>query len=178
MRLVNIGIDGAFAVEGSPIADRRGHFAKPFTAEELQKAGISFAWSEIFWSRSQVGSIRGMHFQVPPHAAAKLVWCVLGTVNDVILDLRKGERTYGLARNVVLGEGGYLGVVIPEGCAHGFEVPRGEAITCYATSAPHSPECDLGIHWDSFGYVWSTRDPIVSQRDGALPNFDDFQSPF
>ena len=158
--------------------DVRGGFAKPFSQQELATAGLSFQLGEIFWSLSLRGTIRGMHFQVPPKASKKLVWCSLGVVTDVILDLRKNSPTFGNVVSAVLGEAGYLGIYIPEGCAHGFEVVKADAIISYATSAPYVPELDLGIRWDSIEYSWENRDPVLSNRDRSFPELTDFKSPF
>jgi dTDP-4-dehydrorhamnose 3,5-epimerase len=141
-------------------------------------AGFDFQFEEIFWSLSRKGTIRGMHFQAPPHASKKLVWCSYGIVTDVILDLRVSSLTHRECVSAVLGEGGYLGIIIPEGCAHGFEAVRGDAIVSYATSAPYAPELDLGVRWDSIGFAWDTDDPLLSERDRGFPSLADFETPF
>jgi dTDP-4-dehydrorhamnose 3,5-epimerase len=160
------------------VDDARGCFAKPFSQQEFRSAGLGFQLEEIFWSFSTRGTIRGMHFQIPPKASKKLVWCSSGLVTDVILDLRKNSTTFGDVVSAVLGATGYLGIFVPEGCAHGFEVQEANAIISYATSAPYVPELDLGIRWDSIEYSWGNSDPILSDRDRSFPALVDFKSPF
>lgn len=102
----------------------------------LKEAGVGFSFGEVFWSRSVAGSVRGIHFQEPPAAIAKLVWCTYGIVIDVVLDLRRASNTYGCAFATPLGDHGVAGVVVPVGCAHGFGVQVGDAAVCCATSGP------------------------------------------
>jgi dTDP-4-dehydrorhamnose 3,5-epimerase len=178
IRLEPLRIKDAYGVVGHAIGDARGCFSKPFTRSEMASIGFDFRLEEIFWSLSRNGTIRGMHFQAPPHSSKKLVWCLSGVVTDVILDLRRSSPTHGECVSAELGEGGYLGIIIPEGCAHGFEAARGDAIVSYATSAPYAPDADLGVRWDSIGHLWEVRDPLLSERDQAFPRLVDFETPF
>jgi dTDP-4-dehydrorhamnose 3,5-epimerase len=178
MELVPTHIEGCFIVQGEAFADERGTFAKPFTREMFSAVGLTFDFGEMYWSRSKCGTIRGMHFQVPPADIAKLVWCTAGTVSDAVIDLRRGSATYSEVLKIELGEGGCAGIVVPFGCAHGFAVPAGEATVCYITSGPYSPACDAGVRFDSVGIDWGIDDPILSKRDQYFPSLADFISPF
>jgi dTDP-4-dehydrorhamnose 3,5-epimerase len=178
MELVPTHIEGCFIVQGEAFADERGTFAKPFTREMFSAVGLTFDFGEMYWSRSKCGTIRGMHFQVPPADVTKLVWCTAGAVMDVVVDLRKRSATHSIVVTTELGEGGNAGIVVPSGCAHGFAVSAGEATVCYITSGPYSPECDAGVRFDSVGVDWGIEDPILSTRDQGFPSFLDFASPY
>jgi dTDP-4-dehydrorhamnose 3,5-epimerase len=157
--------------------DERGGFTKVFGAVALEQACIEFDVREMYWSRSHTGVIRGLHFQSPPAAVAKIVFTTQGVIRDVVLDLRVGSPTYATFSELELTETSGA-VVIPRGCAHGFEVLDGPAVTCYLQDGPFDPAKDAGVRWDTAGVTWMTSSPIVSARDRALPRFETFESPF
>jgi dTDP-4-dehydrorhamnose 3,5-epimerase/CDP-3, 6-dideoxy-D-glycero-D-glycero-4-hexulose-5-epimerase len=139
--------------------------------------GLNLEIREEFYSISQKNVLRGMHFQLPPHAHDKLVYCTRGAVLDVLLDLRRGEG-YGLVASAQLsGQNGQL-IFIPKGIAHGFVALTDESLMLYKTSTEHVPESDCGIRWDSFGFGWDVDQPITSARDEKHATFSDFVSPF
>lgn len=157
--------------------DVRGNFSKVFSQRQLSLLQSDFRPRELFSSESYRGVIRGMHIQVEPHAASKLVWVTKGVIRDVVLDLRIDSRTYRcFIVTELTAESGAL--YVPRGCAHGFEVLSEVAITNYAQDGDYTPTHDTGISWESFGFGWLTRDPIVSERDSKLPPLSDFDSPF
>ena len=98
-------------------------------------------------------------------------------IRDVVVDLRTGSATYANIAEFELTERSGA-VVVPRGCAHGFEVLDGPAVTCYLQDGPFDPHADAGVRWDSVGVAWSTMEPIVSDRDQALPHFAHLESPF
>lgn len=157
--------------------DARGGFSKVFGSAALQAAGIDFMVREVYWSRSFAGVVRGLHFQNPPTAVGKIVFVSLGRIHDVVLDLRAGSPTYGEFAEFELTERSGA-VVVPRGCAHGFEVLDGPAITCYLQDGPFDPETDAGVRWDTAGIPWRTEEPIVSDRDRSLPRLDELLTPF
>jgi dTDP-4-dehydrorhamnose 3,5-epimerase len=132
---------------------------------------------EMYWSRSRSGVIRGLHFQNPPTAVAKIVFATQGRIRDVVLDLRIGSPTYASVVEFELTERSGA-VVVPRGCAHGFEVLEGPAITCYLQDGPFDSTTDTGVRWDTAGIVWKTKEPVVSVRDSKLPRLDTLVSPF
>lgn len=157
--------------------DARGSFAKPYSRAARELLGLAPAVDEVYWSQSVVGTIRGMHFQVPPTAIGKLVFVTAGRVRDVVLDLRVGSPAYGSFEVFDLeADGG--AIIVPVGCAHGFEVVDGPACLVYLQEGDFDPETDAGIRWDSFGMEWSTAQPVVSARDQSLPSLARFDSPF
>ena len=170
-------VPGAGRIAAPFFDDVRGGFTKVFGAEALDRAGITFDVLEVYWSRSHTGVIRGLHFQNPPTAVAKIVFCTQGRIHDVVVDLRCGSPTYASVVEFELNESSGA-VVVPRGCAHGFEVLDGPAVTCYLQDGAFDPATDAGVRWDSASIAWTTAAPVVSDRDRALPRFDAFSSPF
>jgi len=121
--------------------------------------------------------VRGMHFQLPPHDHVKLVYCPVGAVLDVLVDLRKGSGMGRVASAELRGDEPSL-LVIPKGVAHGFRALRDDSLMVYKTSTEHAPSHDAGIRWDSFGFDWGVALPVLSARDAAHPALADFASPF
>lgn len=158
--------------------DIRGDFVKTYHRSAFQEAGINFVVAEEFFTTSRQDVVRGMHFQLPPAAHNKVVFCIHGSVLDVVVDLRRTSPTFGQAYAEELNEINRNALFIPFGFAHGFLVNTPTAVMYYLTDAVHSPEHDAGIHWNSFGFAWNIHQPIVSQRDQHLPALADFTSPF
>ena len=168
-------IPGAGLLRPPFMTDARGSFTKPFSGGFELSPGRPFAIAEVFWSSSELGVVRGLHFQNPPTAVAKIVFVVTGAVRDVVLYLRVGSPTFGRHSVFELHESSGA-VVVPAGCAHGFEVVEGPAVTCYLQDGPFDPLTDTGIRWDSCGVEWTTDTPLLSERDRALPPLDDVLS--
>lgn len=170
---------GAHLVESRVFRDARGVFVKTFHQELFAALGLpAVPLAEEFWSSSGRGVLRGMHFQNPPAAHAKVVTCLAGRVLDVLVDLRRAEPTFGQAWSVELGaETGRL-LILPVGIAHGFLSLEDGSVMLYKTSTVHAPAQDAGIRWDSFGFAWPTTSPIVSDRDARHPALADFVSMF
>ncbi len=158
--------------------DNRGAFIKTFHDTTLKSAGIHFQLKESYFSISKKNVIRGMHFQLPPHQHAKIVFCPQGAILDVILDLRKDSPAYGMYEAAILSAENNKAFYIPEGCAHGFKSLTDDALTYYLVSSEYSKEHDTGIRFDSFGFDWDLTDPILSERDLSFRELNDFQSPF
>lgn len=158
--------------------DVRGEFVKMFHAPSFCAAGIVFAPVEEFYSISKRGVIRGMHFQEPPCAHAKLVTCLSGRILDVVVDLRRCQPTFGAHWAVELNAKNRAVLFVPVGIAHGLLALTDDAVVHYSTSTSHNPTCDRGIRWDSFGMTWPVTAPIVSPRDAAFPTLADYASPF
>ena len=122
--------------------------------------------------------LRGLHFQIPPHAHQKLVYCLIGEVIDVAVDLRINSPTYGQYDCINLSSRKRNGIFIDIGLAHGFYTKSESAILLYNVSTEHSPALDSGIRWDSVGIPWGDDKPIISKRDQEFDCFDKFLSPF
>lgn len=170
MTSTELPIAGALQLHAPFRTDARGGFAKPFSAADEVLPG--FAVAEVFWSRSAAGVVRGLHFQNPPTAVSKLVFVTQGRIRDVILDLRADSATFGQHAAVELDETSGA-VFVPVGCAHGFEVLDGPAVTCYLQGGGFDPATDAGVRWDSAGISWATGEAVLSERDRNLPALAD-----
>ena len=170
-------LPGARLVTLKRFADLRGNFVKTYARRVFDDRGVEFDFREEFYSFSHQGVIRGMHFQLPPHDHVKLVYCPVGAVLDVLVDLRQGP-SYGRVESVVLSGDEPAILVIPSGIAHGFKSLCDNSLMIYKTSTEHAPSHDAGIRWDSFGFDWGLDTPIVSARDVSHPALADFKSPF
>lgn len=171
-------IPGLHLMQLNLLSDARGSFTKVFHQPTLQSAGLNFDLQESYFSVSQQGVLRGMHFQLPPHQHTKIVYCAQGRIIDVVLDLRRESPTFGQYFSVELSAAEPRALFIPEGLAHGFLSLEAQTITCYLQSSPYSPSHDAGIRYDSFGMHWPEHRPILSERDAAFPEFTEFESPF
>ena len=178
IRFAPAGLPGCLEVLPRAAEDARGRFVKLFHAPSFEAHGLACDFAEAFYTTSRLGAIRGMHFQLPPRAHAKLVWCVAGAVLDVLLDLRRGSPTYGQYISRELGESVPMGLYIPPGVAHGFYATSDRSILAYLVTSEHSAPHDAGVRWDSFGMNWPNRSPIISPRDAILPAASDFVTPF
>lgn len=158
--------------------DVRGAFVKTFNESLFGQYGIQFELKESYFSISKKDVIRGMHFQTPPHQHAKIVFCPQGAILDVIVDLRKGSPTFGEYFAHELSAGNHKAYYIPEGFAHGFKALTDDAITYYLVSSEYSQPNDTGILYNSFGFDWGLREPVISARDLSFDGIDVFNSPF
>lgn len=167
---------GAFLTSRATFPDERGTFTK-ILGEGDDADQTPFVTREVFWSSSARGVFRGLHVQLPPRQTRKLVFVTRGLVRDFLLDLRRGSPTEGTVWETTLDESSG-GLVIPAGCAHGFEVLSEDAIMVYAQEDYYAPGLDGGVHYASAGIQLVAREPIVSARDLELPPLADFASPF
>jgi dTDP-4-dehydrorhamnose 3,5-epimerase len=171
-------LPGTWLVRLKRFDDLRGSFVKTYARSVYEALGQEFDFREEFYSVSNQNVIRGMHFQVPPHDHVKLVYCPVGAVLDVMLDLRPGDG-YGKTASVFLAEESPSLIVIPKGIAHGFRSLKNGSLMVYKTSTEHAPSHDGGIRWDSFGFDWGLdAEPVVSLRDAGHPELAQYTSPF
>lgn len=167
-------IAGAFEVSGVPNTDERGSFTRVWAATTFAKHGLAPQLAETSVSRTaRRGTLRGLHFQVPPHAEAKLVTCLRGSMWDVIVDLRSGSPTYRTWHGEDLAEGRPTSLYVPEGCAHGFIATSDDVVVLYQISAPYDAAHAHGVRWDdpSFSIAWPLVPSLVSERDRSFPDF-------
>jgi dTDP-4-dehydrorhamnose 3,5-epimerase len=178
MDLEATGIVGCYLLKAPVQTDLRGDFTKCFHQPEFAALGLRTDWTEEYFSASRRGVVRGMHFQTPPAAHAKTIFCVAGEVLDVVLDLRTDSPTYRQWRSFTLTRSLGLGIYLPEGLAHGFLSLSDESVILYRVTSVYAPEQDSGVLWNSFGFSWPVEAPLLSQRDTGFPRLDDFVSPF
>lgn len=174
----NTAIEGVLIIGHYVHEDARGSFVKTFHNEEFTSKGLETDFRESYYTYSQKNVIRGMHFQACPHDHAKLVTIIHGTVEDVILDLRRNSKTLGQHITVELSRQNSKSIYLPRGCAHGFKVLSESAIVYYLVTSQHAPSHDMGIRFDSFNYDWKINNPIVSERDLRFPKFANFENFF
>ena len=178
IELIPTDIVGCFELQPRVLTDARGDFVKTFHQDWFQEHGLRTDWVEQYYTKSRKGVLRGLHFQLPPHDHAKLVYCTAGEVMDVALDLRKGSPSFG--RHVCLtlrAASGNL-MYLASGLAHGFYTLSDSATMVYNVTSVYSPACDSGIRWDSAGIAWPDQAPTLSERDQGFVGLGSFDSPF
>ena len=172
-------IDGAWIVEPERREDPRGFFARTWCRREFGEHGLetNLEQCNTSWNETR-GTLRGLHFQAPPHAEAKLVRCTRGSLVDVVLDLRPQSPTYLKHDSVTLSWQNRLALYIPKGCAHGFQALEDGTEVYYQMSAAYSESASRGLRWDdpAFDIAWPITPPILSPRDAAWPDFQGVSS--
>ncbi len=176
MRFQPTSIPGAFIVFPATHGDERGAFSRVFCQAAFAEAGIVFDPCQVNVSRNPLaGTLRGLHFQAPPHAEPKLVQCLRGQLWDVAVDLRPESPAYRRAVTVALGAGeGDKMFFIPAGCAHGFLTRAADTDLLYLMGAPYVAASARGVRWNdpAFAIAWPASPRVMSDRDR---NYSDFQ---
>lgn len=160
--------------------DDRGFLVESWNRRLMKQAGLDFDFVQDNHSLSHdIGTLRGLHFQAPPHAQDKLVRCSRGAIFDVAVDIRCGSPTFGNWVGVDLTAANGHQLLIPKGFLHGFVTREPDTEVQYKCTDYYAPACDRSIRWDSAGIDWGlTGKPVLSARDSAAPAFNEFQSPF
>ena len=171
-------LEGCFEIKPIVRSDNRGNFIKTFHEPSFRELGLTTDFKEEFHTISKKNVIRAMHFQLPPEAHIKLVYCAEGKVMDVVLDLRKNSATYGKFHVVELDSTKGNSLYIPIGLAHGYKVLTERSVVIYKTTTVFSAACDTGILWNSCGIDWQCNAPILSEKDTKMPTLAEFNSPF
>lgn len=181
MRLIETGLPGLALLEPKVFRDERGFFLETYSEAAFDAQGIGARFVQDNHAYSvRVGVLRGLHFQLPPHAQAKLVWVVRGSVLDVAVDLRRDSPTYGRHYCVELSAENMLRLFLPRGFAHGYLTLAPDTEFLYKVDAPYMPQADAGILWSDpdLGIAWPESKPVLSGKDRMLPRLKDFHSPF
>jgi dTDP-4-dehydrorhamnose 3,5-epimerase len=168
-------IVGAFVIEPERHVDARGGFARSWCAREFELHGLDTRHAQSSISSStRRGTLRGLHYSIPPHAEVKVVRCVRGAVYDVLLDLRSDSPTYRRWYAQTLTADNGLALHVPEGVAHGFQTLEDSSDILYQMSEFHDPDCARGVRWDdpAFDIQWPDGPRILSERDRTYPDFD------
>lgn len=165
-------ISGLFIIEPKVFTDDRGYFFESFNQKEFNEKIGAINFVQDNESKSTYGVLRGLHFQKPPFAQAKLIRCIEGEVIDVAVDLRSGSKTFGKHFSIVLSGEDKKQLFVPRGFAHGFAVLSDHAIIAYKVDNYYAPQSDSGIVWNdpSLGIDWGIRTEhvILSAKDGLL----------
>lgn len=178
MHIKSCAIPEVFIIAPTAREDLRGDFIKLFSRSEFNQLPMCTSIAEEFISHSKQNVIRGMHFQIPPHACAKYVCALQGTMLDVVLDLRTDSPKFGQHEVFILNAIERNILYIPRGCAHGFLALTENVCTHYLQSEAFDAHADAGIRFDTFGMNWPVQNPILSERDRELQAFEKFKSPF
>lgn len=162
--------------------DHRGFFAETYSRRTYSSLGVDIEFVQDNHSLSAVvGTVRGLHFQVPPHAQAKLVRCGRGAIFDVAVDIRVGSPTYGKWAGFTLSAENGEQLYVPAGFAHGFATLETDSEIIYKCSDYYAPETEGALHWDdpAIGIDWPIiGEAILSQKDAKAPLLADLCSPF
>ena len=182
MNIIPTPIPDLVTIEPKRFGDDRGWFCETWSADRFASAGIDRSWVQDNHSMSSAtGTLRGLHFQSPPHAQAKLVRCTHGKIWDVAVDFRPGSSTYLQYFGVELSPADGRQLFVPEGFLHGFVTLEPNCEIQYKCSALYAPEADGVIRWDdpTIGIDWPLGGPpILSAKDAAAPTIADQPSPF
>ncbi len=176
MLFEEVGVKGAFVIEPERRMDERGFFARMFCERELAEHGLVGGICQINTGFSPcAGTLRGLHYQAPPHAEVKIVRCVRGAVYDVVVDLRPDSPTFKQRVGVELtADNGRL-LYAPEGTAHGYLTLTNDTELIYMTSFPYTAQAARGVRFDDpvFAIEWPAEVRVVSQADRSWPDFSD-----
>ena len=177
MNIIETEIQGVYIIEPKVFGDSRGYFFESYSRREFEAKVGPVEFVQDNESKSCYGVVRGLHFQKPPHAQAKLVRVVKGKVLDVAVDLRKDSPTYGRHVSVELSEDNHRQVFIPKGFAHGFSVLSEEAVFQYKCDDYYAPETECAIAWNDPELNIDWRIPadrvILSEKDKRHPELKD-----
>ena len=168
-------LQGAFVVEPEKLEDGRGFFARNWCAREFEAQGLNPRLVQCNISLSKrKGTLRGIHYQAPPHAEAKLVRCTAGSIYDVIIDLRPESPTFEKYAAEVLTARNHKMLYVPEDFAHGFLTLEDDSEVFYQMSEFYVPEQSKGVRWNDpvFGIEWPMAPCIMSERDRSHPDFN------
>lgn len=183
MQITETDLPGVLILAPKRFGDSRGWFSEVWNRSVLAKTGIGtdFVQDNHSYSRD-TATVRGLHFQSPPHAQAKLVRCGRGRVFDVAVDIRKGSPSFGKWTGVELSAENGLQLLIPEGFLHGFVTREPDCELLYKCSDFYAPDCDGAVRFDDpdLAIDWGidAGDAVLSDKDAAAPLFRNFATPF
>ena len=182
MQLIQTAMPGLAVIESRVFGDNRGYFLESYNEAWFAENVSDTTFIQDNESKSSRGTLRGLHFQLPPYAQAKLVRVIQGEVVDVVVDLRKDSPTFGQSLSVILNDENKKQLFIPRGFAHGFAVLSETAIFSYKVDNIYAPQHESGLIWNdpTLNINWGI-DPaqvLLSAKDKELPLFADLKSPF
>ena len=178
MDFVETTLPGLYLIKPKIYEDSRGYFFESFNKKLFANINLSVNFVQDNQSLSKKNVLRGLHFQVVPFEQGKLVRVVKGSVNDVVVDMRKDSPTFGQSYSVILSDKNKLMMWIPPGFAHGFLSLEDNTIFTYKCTAYYNKESERGIKWNDprLNINWNVLNPIVSEKDAELPSWDEYWS--
>ena len=175
------GLPGLLLITPNRFGDDRGFFSESWNKRSLAAHGIDLEFVQDNHSLSaRKGTVRGLHFQAPPHGQAKLVRCGRGRLYDVAVDVRRGSPAYGKWFGTELSFENGRQMLVPVGFLHGFMTLEADCEIIYKCSDYYSPESDGAVRWDSCGIEWplAGTKPFLSEKDAAAATLAEFETPF
>lgn len=173
MRVIKSDIEGVVIIEPRIFADNRGYFYEVFTERDFAEQVCPIHFVQQNEAKSSYGVVRGLHFQLPPHAQSKLVRVTKGRVLDVVVDIRRSSPTFGKHIAVELSDENHLQLFIPRGFAHGYSVLSDEAVMEYKCDNYYAPESEGGILWNdtelAIDWQVAADKVILSEKDKHYP---------
>lgn len=181
--VTSTALDDVLLLEPRRFGDERGQFAETWSARDWAAAGVDAAFVQDNHAASaQAGTLRGLHFQAPPHAQGKLVRVTRGAVFDVAVDIRAGSPNYGRWAGVTLSAQDWRQLWVPPGFAHGYLTLADDTEVLYKTTDYYAPETEGGLAWDdpALAIAWPTPPQArhLAERDRRWPRLADFTTPF
>lgn len=174
MIFTETGLAGAYVIEPQRHKDERGFFARVWCRNECQAKGVNphLVQCSVSFNKKR-GTLRGMHWQQPPHAEAKVVRCTMGAIYDVIIDLRPESPTFKHYEALLLTPDNRTMLYVPEGCAHGFLTLMDNTEVFYQMTEFYHLESQAGVRWNdpAFGIHWIDDVRVISHRDAHYPDF-------
>jgi dTDP-4-dehydrorhamnose 3,5-epimerase len=168
-------LPGAYVIDLEPHRDERGFFARAWCQREFEDRGLNprLVQCNISYNERR-GTLRGMHYQAPPHEEAKLVRCTRGRLYDVIIDLRPDSTTYTQHVGIELSASNRRMMYVPEGFGHGFLTLEDDTEVFYQMSAFYEPDAARGVRWNdpAFDIDWPARVEHMKERDRSYPDFE------
>ena len=180
MRIEPTALPGVLILTPPRFGDHRGFFSESWNRRTLSEAGLQlpeFVQDNHSLS-AKAGTLRGLHYQAPPHAQGKLVRCGRGRLYDVAVDARRGNPHYGQWVGVELSAENGRQLWVPAGFLHGFVTREDMTEVVYKCTDHYDRAADGGVRWDSVGVDWGTDAPVLSEKDTTSPAFADWDSPF
>lgn len=180
MKIIKTELEGVLIIEPDFFADARGYFFESYNKKKYEEAGLNFNFVQDNISKSEKGTIRGLHYQVGNNAQGKLCQVISGTVLDVAVDIRFGSPTFGEHFSLILSGDNHKQIWIPPGFAHGFSVLSDEAIFSYKCTSFYSKKDERAILYNDadLKIEWQVERPIVSGKDLKAELFKDIEKDF
>ena len=168
-------LKGSYVIDIEQLQDERGFFARSWCRREFEAHGLNPQLVQCNISfNARIGTMRGMHYQVKPSEEAKLIRCTMGSIYDVIIDIRPDSHTFKQYLGIVLTPGNYKMLYVPEGFAHGFLTLENNTEIFYQMSEFYAPDHARGFRWNdpAFGIEWPSNVQVISERDKSYPDID------
>ncbi len=181
MEFIKTTLKDAYLIKPQVFGDNRGFFLESYSKKKFEKEGIGAEFVQDNHSKSEKkGTLRGLHFQLPPYTQAKLIRVVKGKILDVIVDLRRDSETFGQWEGFELSSQNFQMLFVPQGFAHGFITLENDTEVLYKADNFYEPESEGGIAWNDpdLKINWPLKNPILSERDTKWPNLKNLDNPF